>query len=125
MAKRFRITFVVRESLVGTIVGLLLGRDVESFKVEEVDPVRPANGGGGAHVTTGRGPPTKQYANPEVVEAVLAYMKKTKGPHWYKDLAKQLPAAGLKPSSITPLLTGMVRAGKVKRASRGYYKLEG
>ena len=123
MAKRFRITFVVRESLVGTIVGLLLGRDVESFKVEEVDAVRPANGG--VSVVKAKGKMTTNYANPQVVDAVLAYMKKNKGPHWYKDLAKQLPAAGLKPSSVTPLLTGMVRAGKVVRASRGYYKLEG
>jgi len=112
--KRFTISFEVSEQKLPTIVSLLSGECVNMNIAEIGRAYRKANSNSGAD-------PSTKWATP-----LIADMLKAMDPgkeYNYKDpkLAKVLTDQGKAKSSMSPLLSLMQRAGRVKRVRKGTY----
>jgi hypothetical protein len=110
--KKSRITFEIESARVETIVGLLIDQ-VSDFQVTEV---HRENGG-----VSGKGKSTKWTHTAALT--VIEHMKKTPDKEFfYKDLGPLIVKHGMKETSITPVISALYNAGKIKKTRRGYYK---
>jgi hypothetical protein len=111
--KKSRITFEVERERVEVIVGLLIN-EVTDFQVTEVHMEAPIKNGRGSKSTRWAMAPAR---------AILEHVKKSPAgtEFFYKDLGKVLSGCGLKETSISPILSALVEAGKMKKTKRGYY----
>lgn len=116
---KYRLTCIVDKALVPTITALIIDR-VHSYSVEEVERAKP-NGDGRASHTAHR--KKREWTLP-AFQAIAAHMKQEPGKEFhYSELAPLLKTVNMNESSISPILSEMVDAGKIERVGRGLYRL--
>lgn len=119
MAKLYRISFLVDQTMAKVMTDLIIDR-VRAFTCAQVDEDKARIRSHFQPEVTHQDPPWDGKA----AKAIIEYMAKgTKGKvYHHSELAKVLPSVGLNERSISPILSLMCRRGRIVRAGKGQYK---